>query len=755
MTPAQRLAARLLASAVMFSVPAAALADTGTAANPQPDQAKPDKQVVEAANTASSGGVETVEVTALKRKENIQDVPATVTVVGGDKIKDDGLTQANQVANFVPNFNGDAATGHQNPRWYLRGLGNSVPGNGQTSPVGVYVDEVYIGIPAAQDFPLFDLERVEVLSGPQGTLWGRNTTGGALNFISRKPDFDGPSGYARGEYGDYGSSLLEGAYGAALSDTLAVRIAASTIKDDGFGYNPHDGSRIAQNEDTGVRLQGLYRPNEDFSLLVNAHYRRGDDTGDYAAGLSPLDAAGQPVSLDPTRQSSYGVSGSYIEQRGVSANANWQIGDLNLVSISALDDYKNNYLNGTDVNHEGTHQRWNLAGREVSEELRLSSPSTDRFNWIFGAYTSYEELNSDTDTAVLPNTVGLHTTYASTQFVQDDRSYAAFANASYNITAALKISGGVRETVEEKSINLNSWGTNATTPGVFTFLDQGSWWSRDSVTGPGLSTQAVQDTAKTWNAFTYDVSPQYDIADNLHSYVRVSRGFRSGGFNPGATTQTSVATVDPEYVTSYEGGLKTDWFDHRLRLDGDYFYNNYSNIQVTVIQLPLSQLRNAGKGWSQGFEASFSALPIENLSLSGTLGLLSTKYSDFPNCKPGGISCSGNQFVRSPHLSAHVDGQYTVPLEDGSRIVLDTDWSYRTSEFFNAGTQTAPLLQGPVLTGDATLSYYTPNNVKLYVYSRNITDASYATTIIPSATLGYQKNFSLPRLVGAGIDIPF
>lgn len=715
--------------------------------------AGPARAEAPAEDAEAAGGGDVIVVTAQKREQSVQDVPASVVALSGDLLRDALITRASDITRFVPSFSADTSVGNLTPRWYLRGIGNSVPGNGQTSPVGIYQDEVYVGIPVAQAFPIFDLERVEALSGPQGTLWGKNTTAGAVNFISRKPSFDS-SGYARAEYGSYDSILLEGAWGGPISDKVAIRAAAHFQDNDGYATNQHDGSPTAKNREAAARFQILAKPTDTLTALLKVQYRDYKNVGDiHYQGLNKVDSGGVPVAQGYKNNSSFGQSGQDLRQRGVQLNLDWDVGDLTLTSISAFNDFDHRSVLGTQVPHEGTHTFSQLDAQIINQELRLASPDSGALRWIVGAHYYHEKLDSEAATVVLPNTVGLTPAYTNTQFRQTNNSYGLFANLTYEVLDNLELILGGRYTWEDKAIDLDTIGTAAGS-GPITFLDQGTFWSRDSVTGAGIATRSVQNDKQNWRAFTYDATLRYAVSRDVNLYARYAKGFRSGGFNPGATLQTQVATVDPEYVKSYEVGVKSSWFDGRLTANLAAFYNDYTNIQVTVIQLPLSQLSNAGKGWSKGIEAVLSARPVDSLRLWGTLGLLDTKYTEFPNCKSG-VDCSGNQFVRAPHVSASVTGEYSFDLGNDHQIVAETNWSYRSHLYFNAGTQAAPLEQGPRWLGNASLSYKLPNDVKLSIFARNVTNSHAASTIIPSATFGFIKYIIEPRVWGGAVSVNF
>ena len=703
----------------------------------------------------AKGGDETIIVTAQKRAESTQRVPSSLVAITGERLRNSLITRANDVSRFVPNFNGDDASGNATPRWYLRGIGNSVPGNGQTSPLGVYQDEVYIGPILAQAFPLYDLERVEVLSGPQGTLWGKNTTAGAINFISRKPSLTHAGGYARSEYGSFNRRLLEVAGGTPLSDKVAIRGSGYYVDDDGLATNHYNGSKINRNREINGRFQVLAKPTDNFTALLKLEYRDYHNEGDTLySGLLPTDTAHIPAPKGYDNQSSVGYSGTNLTHKSAQLNLDWALGRYTLTSINAIDGYDSQSILGTQVAHEGTHTYSKLSEYTIFNDLRLVSPGSDRFHWIVGANYYHERMTSDAATVGLPNNVGLATSYTDTFFRQTDSSYALYANAAFNITKRLTLTGGIRQTWEDKAINLNAYGYTAGA-GALSFADLNNFWLRNGVSGPGLHTTAVQNAKRGWDALTYDVTLTYSFIDNARAYFRYAKGFRSGGFNTGASTQSQLAIVNPEYIRAYEVGLKSEWFHGKLTANLAAFLNDYTDIQVTVIQLPLSQLTNAGQGWSKGIEGAFQYHPIKPLRLYGTVGLLDTRYTDFPNCKSG-VSCSGNQFVRAPHVSASWTVEYTHEFGNGDHLIFESNWSYRSHYYFNAGTQTAPLEQNPFVIGNASLSYRLANpRVKFTVWTRNITDSHAASTVIPSNNFGYLKYYIDPRMVGGGISGEF
>lgn len=704
---------------------------------------------------AGGGAFDEVVVTAQKRKENIQAVPVAITAISSDKLQENNLKQASDIALFVPNFSA-VSSGRTSPRWFLRGVGVA---DGTTSPIGIYSDDVYLSNTLITNFPLFDLERVEVLRGPQGTLWGKNTTAGAINFISKKPEFD-PSGFAKLQYGNYGFKEVEGAYGGAISDDkVAARIAFHGDFSDGYATNQHDGSKVGDVTEIGVRGQVLAHVNETLDALINVHYDYFNAPGATLVNRGISTRADKTngfgyvfPTTDPDYFNSIGPSHTTIDHQGAFLNLTQQIDDLTLVSITAIDRLKYSSQAGTLVPQELTRTEGETRDQQISEELRLSSPRTDRFNWIVGAHYFFEKLDGANASAILPGTTT--PTFQDIVNTTKTTSYAAFASGTYSFTDDLRLTAGLRETRETKANRLRTF------VGVkpVAFSNPTEFWLLNAVSSP-LTVAVRQNDSSTWTALTYDITPEYDITDNARVFFRHAKGFRSGGFNNTAASQGSVAIVNPEVIKDYEGGIKTEWFGKRLIANAAIFDYDYSNIQINVVTPTgvggtfVSTIRNAGAGYSRGIELELRALPIDNLEIDGSIGLLRTRYTQFQFSSTS--SAVGNQFVRAPHVSATLGAHYTIPLSFGGSIVLATDWQYRSKFFYNATTQTPLLTERALTIGNIEASYVTEDERwEFQLYSQNVTNERYPTTVLPTS-YGGSSFESAPRTYGASVTAKF
>jgi iron complex outermembrane receptor protein len=724
-------------------------------------------------NTAPVGGVlDEVFVTAQKREESIQDVPITISAVSEDDIQRDLDNSPGDIARVVPNLYGNPTGGRAaRPRWFLRGVG--VNTSSLVSPVGVYADEVYQSALELHSLPLFDLERVEVLRGPQGTLWGKNTPGGAIHFVSRKPTFEN-DGYIKLGFGNLNQKELQAAFGGALVDgLLAGRIAYLQEGRDGWARNRYTGDKKAgAYDDHAVRGQLLFTPTSDFEALLNVHYRTvdswavpgysigiregGADDFGYVSPVGPNPRIGDPVDRNND------IRGEQ-EQYGATLTVRWDIGNYTLTSITAYDEVDAQTAGDREQSPNEVIRTFDLKdAHQFSQEIRLASDPTEAFSWIVGAYYFNDTQVSDSTSATLPvERQVFGTFYQNTLADVDTESYAAFVNATYRFTERFKVNGGIRWTTETIGIDLE--GVDGGPRGSTTYVDTERWWRRQAVAGP-LRVNAFQLEENTWDAWTYDVSPSFALTPDVLLYGRYARGFRSGGYNASVTAQSSVNTVDPERVDSFEIGTKAQFFDGRLTTNAAVFYYEWKDMQlniqgVTAAGLNGSTLRNAALGKAQGLELEINALPLEHLRLGLNVGLLDAEYSKFVERLANGTvnDYSGNKFARAPETTIGAEAEYEFVLPSGSAVVFGTDWAYQSRIYYSSVNQTDPFQQqGGYTLGNARLSYRTANqDLEVAAYVRNLTDKTYDLITVVPANGAYRTTPGYPQTYGVWLRKTF
>jgi len=725
---------------------------------------------VDRASSESASALTTVLVTAQKREESVQEVPTPITVLGGDDLLKSGIGRtAAEVLTYVPNASAGLQL-HGRPRWWIRGVGTGVQTLDTPNPVGIYFDDVYISNASATGFPLFDLERVEVLRGPQGTLWGKNTTGGAINFISRRPTFDN-EGYLKLDYGTYNDRLVEGAFGGALiDDRLAARGSIHYEKRDGRFRDDYTGGEGGAFEDGAFRFQLLGHLTDDLDALLSLHYRKYKTDGATSTvtgtGIGGAYRNGYIPSDSINHVASNADSDSDTKQKGILLNLQWQLGPLTLTSITAYEDYDAKAgSDGDNTPLEITRGWKDESSKQWSQELRLTSPREDRWSWVAGLHYFHENIDSYSATARLPDVpvvVAGANSFSDTDFTHTTDSYAIFGSTTFNVTDAFAVTAGLRWTTEKKDLDwLRRATLAANPPSAANFPDLNHWWNFNGT----VPTNAVLDRNKRWGDWTYDLTPQYRITDHLRVYGRYAKGFRSGGFNTSATAQAAISQiVDPEYLTSYEIGVKSEWFQGRLNANANVFRYIYEDIQVNVVgPLPTSQgasvsyLQNVKQGRANGAEFDLEILPIDDLHINASLGILNTKYTDFdvPGPSGGSTNYNGNRFVRSPHYSAVLGFEYTLPLATGGRVVAGGDWKYQSRQYYFTTNQNDPLLgSGGYTLGNVRLSYITANDRFTFTgYVNNVGDKAYRNHALPGTqgATGDTTIWGEPRTTGVSV----
>ncbi len=653
----------LAATAVTAVLSGPAMA--ATQASPPPDTA------VAANDAASAGGaegVETVIVTARRKSENEQNVPISLTALSSGTLQANGIANALKLTELIPSLQ-IVSFNARNTNISIRGLGTNIglANDGIEGGVGVYVDGVFYPRPAEATFDLPDIASIEELRGPQGTLYGKNTTSGAINITTELPT---SSLEARGSasVGDFGYENAEGTISGPLTDdgTLLGRLTAVETSRNGFLDNVTTGSRSHDFHDYGVRGQLLYQPTGDFTLRVIADYNKQRETCcmTVVTGVLETLANGQalprnffqraaqagytPLPIDPFARETDANSPYHeiMEQGGISAQADWQYDGFDLTSITAYRFWNWNPDNDSDITSLSVLNRARQADeeREFTQELRISSQVSDKLDYSGGLYYFWEDdagagaqiygadapiwilgANSPTLQAAL-NGVGSISR-------SDPRinSYSAYGQATWHITSDLDLTGGVRYTYEEKT-------------GTFV---------QSVVGGPDLSTLPPAEVATilaTRAAIGIVAVPSYLVHedkgspaglvtltykfdDDVNAYATFSHGAKSGGLNLANVPAGVPKVVEPEYQDNYELGFKSVLFDHRLTLNADAFWDEDTNYQATVVDSStgiVNYISGIPGVRSRGFEADLHAEPISGLSTYLSGAYTDAIYETFP-----------------------------------------------------------------------------------------------------------------------------
>jgi len=666
--------------------------------------------------------LEEITVTAQRREERIEDVPISVSALSGERLAE--ILSAGEdiraIAGRVPSVNAESSNGRVAPRFYIRGLGNTDFDLAASQPVLIVVDEVVLENVILKSFPLFDIERVEVLRGPQGTLFGRNTPAGIIKFDTRKPSGE-LDGYLSATLGYAGTQNVEFALGGGLNeaDTLMARVSILSQERDDWIDNSFTGENDAMGSlsELAGRVQLLFEPNDSFSALLNVHHRDYDGTATmFRANVLTTGQRGLNANFDRDRVAFNEGDNNPQEARAVGGSLRLDFNltdEVTLTSISALEKAEDRSLGDIDGGNPGgpgfiPFQSVTEDGipdlEQVTQEFRLSSSATDRLFWQVGGFLFKSDFEVRTRPFFVGDTVIEHT----------NDSWAAFGQASFDVTDAFNLTAGVRYTDDEKQLfQLEAFGTP---------ID------------PTLLTD-VQDDDVSW-----DLSALFRISDDVNFFGRVARGFRGPSIQGRDVAFFGApSTALSETVTSYEVGVKSTLMQDRLRFNASVFYYEMDDQQLTAVGGTGNQIRlvNADKTTGAGFDLDTDIIFTEWAQLSIGLAYNDTEIDDpnlrIPVCGSGACTpldpldvdgfalVDGNPLPNAPEWNASLNLRLAQPVQ-GGELYFQTDWMYQTDVQFliydAVEFHSGDVYEGGVRAGFAAES----GRWDLSVFGRNITD---------------------------------
>ncbi len=583
----------------------------------------------DAASSAGSVQVETVVVTAEKRLENLQDVPVAVSVISGDTLQHQNITNIDSLKLAVPSFEstpfGTA----------VRGVGTATFSNSIEPSVSTVIDGVVYGRPEMGLGSFYDISQVEVLRGPQGMLFGKNASSGLLNITTNAPNLDGYQFIANASYGEGGYGQYDATANVPLSDTLALRIGGYDNQLGGVLHNTVDSRHFNGNDEWGTRGKLLWEPTADLTITIIADYEHQNAAvtwspyKDAPGGLmATLHAAcGVTASPDDTAVCIDGTVFKHRDNYGISGQIDWKVGDLTLTSITAYRrdiDLSNGDSDSLPINILNTNTA-NQDTNEFTQELRVTSPAGETFEYVAGVYYFNLKDTQDSDQAGtfgLPLPPGFQ---ADTAIDSSSRteSVAVFAQGTYHILDGWRLIAGGRYTHDRVSLHFDQF----TQPGLFL----------------PVQPSVLIDDSVTADNFSWRLGTQYDISDRVMAYFTAARGYKGPGFNQTGITSPSISqAARPEIPMDYELGLKGAFLDNRLVLDVALFDETFHDYQAQIVDESITpavfRTTNAGALKTNGVELDATAVPIEGLFLNAGLAYLNTEYSDF-----GGVSCYPGQ----------------------------------------------------------------------------------------------------------------
>ncbi len=647
--------------------------------------------------------LEEVVVTAQRREQRLQDVPISVTALSADLLADNGVRNLEDLSGIAPSLYTTNSVNYGAAPVSIRGIGGANGGGNffNDEPVGVYYNDMYVGRLSFSTSDLLDVESIQVLRGPQGTLFGRNATAGALLIQTAKPTED-TEGYLRVKVAEHGEQRFAGALSGALGSSVQARLSAAVSNRDGWGTNQFDGSDVNGSDDTTVRLSLAFQPSDNASIdiMLERQDQEATPATINVAQVAPLTISSPFVrrpdfdaDLDDLRFSLNDPSRNESDATNLIASVNWDLGSVTLDSITAFRDYN---LDGAQDSDSTQFRLFSntgdIASEQFSQELRLSSDSDGPFNWIAGLYYFTE----DTDMLFTINNfqalfgAGTNAVFDASQQLD---SWAIFADASYAVSDRTTLTLGGRFSEEDKDFG-NDLRVLTIQNSIPLPFPVGPFPAGSQIpAGIPFSDPPLFNSSAQFDNFSPRVVLDFAVNDDLLTYLSYSRGFKSGGFNSFGL----APAFEDEEVDAFELGVKGTAYDGRLRFSAAYFNYDYENLQV---RLPVPtggvSIVNAGAADVSGIEFEASLFATDRLRVDANISVLDTELTEFNTQQvPEGleyligapiplenVNAAGNQLTRAPELSYLLSGVYSLPVSSAYSADLKLTYRYRDESFF-------------------------------------------------------------------------
>ncbi|MDP1619264.1 TonB-dependent receptor [Phenylobacterium sp.] len=680
--------------------------------------------------------LEEVVVTAQRRSESLQDVPVTVTAFGAGQVEEARIRQVADVASLTPGLQFDAFPASQ-PRISIRGIGSSDRGAAGDPSAAVFLDDIYLGRPAAVAFDAFDVERIEVLKGPQGTLFGRNVVGGAINVVTRRPDHTGFDAAAEATVGNY--ERLEGAalLNAPLADgAAALRVSGAWRTHDGYVRNTFTGGRVEDQDTRSGRVALSAEPQPGLRLLASLDGTRSRETGP-AQHVLDLDAD-DPLSafwtIDRDRDQTAGSYPGYQNRDtwGARLQVEKDLPFATLIYIGAYRDLDYSAAYDFDGGNPTTNVV-DIAGANdersdfSSHELRLASPLDSDLQWVVGAYAFRSK--TDRQDILDLNIAGDAGTEVYDQ-AAEVASYAVFGDVTVAVSDQLSLIGGLRFTRDEKDY----WIDNLDGSAVFRAEERFDVTVSDSY------------EALTWRAgLTWKPD-----ADHM-AYGMISRGFKSGGFqDTPSSAADAVDGFEPEFATQYEVGQKSVFLGGTVVWNNTLYVMKYDDLQTRRTLPNLAVVTdNAGKATIKGYETYLQWRPFAGASLVTSYAYTDAQFDEF-SPEPG-VDYAGNRLSRTPEHKLVVSPSYTAELASGADLRFAVDYAYE-SRIFDDNSNTGPEQRDPTHMVDARIVFTEPSrHWTVSLWGKNLTDE--VTRTFQAVFLGANFGaYNTPRTYGLSLN---
>jgi len=685
--------------------------------------------------------IEVIMVTAQKRVQSINEIGVSMTAFSDDDLKNLGITQPLDLAAQTSNLNINNTFQNSIPNVSIRGLGLNDYAVNNNPATGLYVDEVYLSSPAMLSFQLFDVERVEVLKGPQGTLYGRNTTAGTVTFVSKKPTEDA-EGHVSLDYGTFGRTTLEAAVSGELAEGLTGRIAGKTVQQsEGHQYNRYTQDEVGEVDTTSFRAMLNWKPKDTLDILLNVH--SGTDKSDtwlLKVDNSFTDTDDSYFPGDPYSSAGNADTGMDVESQGAALTVNWDLSDkLLFTSVTGYEKYERHVLEDRDGS-ELVHLDAEYLNKidQKSQEFRLTYVS-DEWVLIGGAFYGVDEIETRDrfDTSDLPfpfKSVG-------NEYKQEAKAAGIYVHSEYNLNEDYKLTTGIRYTDETKE-----------------FFDAFTFIYADNIPSEGGTQTDIFPKVSN----DYDVTDlsgklglDYSGFEDTLIYGSISKGFKSGNFQGQLTfTPSDLEAFKEEEVIAYEVGFKSTLLDSTLQLNGAAFFYDYSDMQMygPLFFLEgvgaLFGIDNVGDAELKGMELDLTWYAFDGLDINLGLGLLDTEVT---KSVVAGVK-AGSELPNSPKVNFNSNIRYSWEFGDSFEANIIFNSSYKGGVSYDIVNQPKEAIEDGYWLHNLRVGIISlDNDWGISLYANNLTDEKYRTQVLTS-TVGFGETYGMPRTVGISVD---
>jgi len=690
----------------------------------------------------NSFAIEEVIVTAQKKTESLQDVPLSVSALSSNELGALKLHDTTEIAAQIPNVQVATPYSDSQPAFSVRGISMSDFSQNQSSPIAMYVNEVYKGVGALQALQLFDLERIEVLRGPQGTLYGKNATGGAVNIISKTPELDGVTqGDISFGLGNFSRRETNGALEISDADNyLGARLAFTYSDADGWvDNNVSENGDSSAFRDYAVRLTGRYQPTDTLDMVLRLSKSRSTQNNGHEVLASNIGVGGvgfatgyNRAGLDFFESEMDRQDGNALDNTSTSLSINWDINEqLTLTSVTSYDE--GDWITREDADgspHNILHTDFGSEVTSIAQDLRLSSDFDGDFNFLLGLYGQREDLEANVTQRMFYDFAGdndgsgtldcfedfITGCRLSNNYNQVKTSLAAYFQGSYDISPDLSFTLGLRFTKDDNKIDNYE--------AQLGYLDPVT--NTEIVNAMSTISDYQNDvTDRNWGTrFALD----YALSSDITTYISFTTGYRGSAFNGQAFYDVSeITTAEPEEVEAWEIGFKSDLLDNRLRINGALFHYSYENQQfLDVTPSFLSVLVNADKSSVQGAELEITAIPHHAVDLRMGLGYLDAKYDKL---ELRGNDLSGNELINAPSLNFNAMINWRFMEMDSGNIYLTLDTSFTGDQYFDAFNNDNTRQKAYWLTNMRISFQSQDEQLEMAFWAKNLADKEYLSSV--------------------------